>query len=179
MTWTLDPSYGELLLTTGLTGPASAMGHRLTIAMTAWQATVTWAGDEPTAVELTVDVDSLQVLRGDGGVKGLTGVEKSLARSNALKSLDAKRFPQIRFSSSDVNAIDGGYRLSGTLEIHGRTRPRSVDLHVEELSQAWRMTCNESVSHADFGVKPYSLMMGALKVADDVAVSFTAEHPKD
>lgn len=35
------------------------------------------------------------------------------------------------------------------------------------------------VSHADFGVKPYSLMMGAMKVADEVAVSFRAEHPKN
>lgn len=179
MAWTLDPSHGELLLTTGVTGPASAMGHRLTIAMTAWQATVSWSGDEPTAVELTVDVDSLEVLRGDGGVKGLTGVEKALARSNALKSLDAKRFPHIRFVTDEVAAADGGYRLSGTLEIHGRSRPRSVDLHVEDLGQTWLMTCDATVSHAEFGVKPYSLMMGAMKVADEVAVSFRAEHAKD
>lgn len=180
MAWTLDPSNGELLLTTGVTGPASAMGHRLTIAVTAWHATVDWVDDQPTAVELTVDVDSLEVLRGDGGVKGLTGVEKSLARSNALKSLDAKRFPQIRFSADQiVTAIDGGYRLTGTLEIHGKTRSRSVDLRVKDLGSAWRMSCDVSVSHADFDIKPYSLMMGAVKVADEVVVSFRAEHPKD
>ncbi|KRE25545.1 S-adenosyl-L-methionine-dependent methyltransferase [Mycobacterium sp. Soil538] len=177
--WTLDPSHGELLLTTGVTGPAAAMGHRLTIAMTAWHATVTWSGDEPSAVELTVDVDSLEVLRGEGGVKGLTGVEKGLARSNALKSLDAKRYPQIRFSSDEVTAVDGGYRLSGTLQIHGRSRPRSVDLRVEDMGETWRMACDAVVSHNDFGVKPYSLMMGAMKVADEVAVSFRAEHPKN
>ena len=68
MAWTLDSSQGELLLTTGVTGPAAAMGHRLTIAMTAWQATVSWSGEEPSAVELTVDVDSLEVLRGDGSL---------------------------------------------------------------------------------------------------------------
>ena len=179
MTWTLDPSHGELLLTTGVTGPASAVGHRLTIAVTDWQATVTWSGDQPSAVELTVEVDSLQVVRGDGGVKDLSGVEKSLARSNALKTLDAKRFPQIRFSADQiVTAIDGGYQLNGTLDIHGTSRPRSVDLRVKDLGSAWRMTCDASVSHAEFGVKPYSLMMGAVKVADEVVVSFRAEHPK-
>ncbi len=179
MAWTLDPSHGELLLTTGVTGPASAMGHRLTIVMTVWHATVIWSGGEPSAVELTVDVDSLEVLRGDGGVKGLTGVEKALARSNALKSLDAKRYPHIGFTTDEVIAVDGGYRLTGTLEIHGRSRPRSVDLSVDDLGQTWGMTCDATVSQADFGVKPYSLMMGAMKVADEVAVSFRAEHPKE
>lgn len=41
------------------------------------------------------------------------------------------------------------------------------------------MACDAVVSHHDFGVKPYSLMMGAMKVADEVAVSFHAEHAKD
>lgn len=178
MAWMLDPSHGELLVKTGVAGPAAAMGHRLTIAMTAWQATVTWSGDEPSSVELTVEVDSLEVLRGDGGVTGLTGVEKGLARANALKSLDAKRYPQIRFTSEDIGAVAGGYRLAGTVELHGRSRPRSVDLRVEDMGSEWRMVCDAVVSHADFGIKPYSLMMGALKVADAVTVSFRAEYPK-
>lgn len=180
MTWTLDPSHGELLVTTDVAGPASAMGHRLTIAMTSWRATVTWAGDEPSEVDVTVDVDSLQVLRGEGGVKGLSGMEKALARSNALKTLDAKRFPEIRFTADQiVTAIDGGYQLNGTLEIHGTSQPRSVDLRVADLGSAWRMTCDAAVSHADFELEPYSLMMGAVKVADTVTVSFRAEYPKD
>jgi polyisoprenoid-binding protein YceI len=176
--WELSSSDGDLLVTTGVTGPAAGMGHRLTIAMTSWHATVSWTDGEPTAVDLTVDVDSLEVQRGEGGVKGLSGAEKSMARSNALKSLDAKRFPTIRFRADDISAIDGGYRLTGTLAIHGRPRDRSVDLRTEDLGETWRMSCESVVSHADFGVKPYSMMMGAMKVADDVTVSFTAVHPK-
>ncbi len=131
-------------------------------------------------VELTVDVDSLQVLRGEGGVKGLSGVEKSLARSNALKTLDVEQYPQIRFSADQiVTAIDGGYQLNGTLEIHGKTQQRSVDLRVKDLGSAWRMMCDAAVSHADFDLEPYSLMMGAVKVADIATVSFRAEYPKD
>ncbi len=74
------------------------MGHRLTIAMTRWQATVNWEGGEPVTAELVVDTDSFEVLRGEGGVKGLSGPEKAVVRSNALKSLNASRFPEIRFS---------------------------------------------------------------------------------
>ncbi|AFM15637.1 hypothetical protein Mycch_0822 [Mycolicibacterium chubuense NBB4] len=174
--WTLDSSNGQLLVTTGVTGPAAKMGHRLTIEMTRWQASVQWNGGEPTSMELTTDVDSLEVLRGEGGVKGLSGPEKVLARSNAVNCLDAKRFPQIRFRADDIGKVDGGYRLSGTLEIHGTTRDRVVDLHTEDLGGTWRMSCEARVRQSEFGVKPYSMMMGAMKVVDEVTVSFTAEH---
>lgn len=73
------------------------MGHRLTIAITAWRAEVRWSADEPASVELTADVGSLEVTRGEGKVTGLSGPEKALARANALKSLSADRFPHIRF----------------------------------------------------------------------------------
>ncbi|PRC62135.1 S-adenosyl-L-methionine-dependent methyltransferase, partial [Mycobacterium sp. ITM-2017-0098] len=70
--WELGSSDGQLLLKTGVSGPAAKMGHRLTIAVD-WHATVEWASGEPAAVELTVDVGSLAVQRGDGGVTGLSG----------------------------------------------------------------------------------------------------------
>lgn len=176
--WELGIPDGQLLLTTGVAGPAAKMGHRLTIAMD-WTATVRWLSGRPVSVELTVDVDSLQVQRGEGGVTGLSGPEKALARSNALKCLDAKRFPHIRFRTDSVEETAGGYRLVGTLEIHGTVREQVIDLHVEDAGGAWRMSCEAEVSQADFGVKPYSMMMGAVKVADVVAVSFAAERAKD
>ncbi|MDZ4235163.1 MAG: YceI family protein [Dietzia sp.] len=173
--WALDSSDGQLLVTTGVTGPAAKMGHRLTLTLT-WQATVHWIDDAPSEVEVVADVGTLEVLRGDGGVKGLSSPEKVLARSNALKVFDADRYPQIRFHADDITGGDDGYRLAGTLEIHGTARPYTVDLHVEKLADTWRMSCEAPVSHSDFGLKPYSLMMGAMKVTDEVTVSFTAER---
>lgn len=171
--WTLDASAGELLIHTGVTGRAAPLGHRLTIAMNSWRATVRWAGGEPAAVELTVEVDSLEVLRGEGGVKGLSGPEKAVARSNALKSLDAQRFHQIRFRADDIEKTVDGYRLAGGLEIHGETRKRVVDVRAVDLGAAWRLSCEADVRQSDFGVKPFSLLMGSVKVVDDVTVSFT------
>lgn len=177
--WNLDASDGELLVTTGVAGRAAKMGHRLTIAMTTWQATVQWSNGEPVGVDLTVDVDSLKVLRGEGGVKGLSGPEKALARSNALGVFDAAKFPQIRFQADDIEKTTGGYRLTGSLEIHGKSRKRVVDLRVEDLGDRWRMSCGAEVKHSEFGMKPYSMFLGSMKVVDEVTVSFTAEHAKE
>ena len=176
--WTLDTSDGQLLVHTGVTGRAAKMGHRLTIAMNNWAAAVRWTAGEPVEAELTVEVDSLDVLHGEGGVKGLTRPEKALARSNALRTLDADRYPQIRFRAGDIDKVDDGYRLAGMLTIHGVTGECEIGLRVEDLGKAWRLSCETVVRQSDFGIKPYSMLMGSMKLVDAVTVSFTAERSK-
>jgi polyisoprenoid-binding protein YceI len=177
--WTLDPADGELHLRTGVKGRAARMGHRLTIAMTRWTATVRWAGADPAAAELAVEVDSFEVLSGQGGVKGLSGPEKALVRSNALSSLGADRFPEIRFTANVIEESENGYRLTGALHIRGKQREHVIDLCTEDLGDSWRMSVESTVRQSDYGIKPYSLLMGSVQVADDVTLSFTAVHAKD
>jgi polyisoprenoid-binding protein YceI len=177
--WTLNPDDGELLVRTMVAGRAAKMGHRLTIAMKRWQATVQWSGGEPVSAQLTVDVDSLEVLRGDGGLTPLSGPEKILVRSNALRQLGAGRFPQICFDADAIEQSQDGYRLAGTLQIRGNTRDQVIDLRTEDLGDAWRLSTQAIVRQSEFGVKPYSLVMGSLKVADDVTVSFTGRRAND
>jgi polyisoprenoid-binding protein YceI len=174
LVWTLDADDGDLTVRTGVAGPAAKMGHRLILAMTRWQAAVEWVDGEPDSAELVVEVDSLSVLRGEGGVKGLSGPEKSLARSNALKSLSASRFPEIRFVAETIAEIEDGYRLDGILYVRGTARAHTVELHTDDLGESWRLTAESTVRQSDFGVEPYSMLFGSLRVADEVAVSFTA-----
>ena len=180
--WRLDPSDGELFVRTGVAGPGARMGHRLTIAMRRWRATVQWSDGEPAAAQLAVDVDSLEVLRGEGGLTPLSGPEKALVRSNALRQLAAGRHPEIRFEADTADNIEksrDGYRLTGTLQIRGKTRPQVIALRTDDLGDAWRLSTEAVVRQSEFGVKPYSLLMGSLKVADDVTVAFAAQRAKD
>ena len=176
--WSLTSADGELHILTGVAGRAARMGHRLNIAMTSWQASLRWAGDEPARAELTVDVDSIDVLGGEGGLTPLSGPEKGVCRSNALKSLDAKKFPQIRFTADQIAKTANGYRLDGAVEIHGTSRPQSVDLTVVDTGYALDLSARVPVTQTDFGVKPFSLMMGSLKVADEVTIAFSAKLTK-
>jgi len=177
--WSLDRSDGELLIRTGVAGRAAQMGHRLTIAMRGWRATVQWSDDEPVSAELNVDVNSLEVVRGDGGLTPLSGPEKILVRSNALCSLDARRFPRIGFAAKTIEKTDDGYLLTGPLTIHGKARTQVVDVRTDDLGDTWRLSSEAVVRQSDFGVKPYSQLLGSLKVADDVTVTFTAQRAKD
>ena len=155
------------------------MGHRLTIAMTTWRAGVRWTDDEPAEADLAVEVEFARGAAGQGWADATVTAQKTLARSNAVRLLDADRFPQICFQASDIEKSGDGYRLLGTLEIHGVTRECAIDLHVEDLGDAWRMSCRADVRQSEFGIKPYSMLMGSMKVVDTVAVSFSADRAKD
>ncbi|MEB3030574.1 YceI family protein [[Mycobacterium] nativiensis] len=196
-----DESHGRLLLGTDVAGRAAKMGHRLMIAMERWQAAVSWSGARPTSVTLTVDVDALRVLRGDGGLTPLTPPEKALIRGNALKCLESAKYERIRFESNDIEPTDDGYRLTGTLEIHGRTKPHMIEVRVgpphepggsarldggepklgppHEPGGSWQVDGDSRVRQSDFGVRRFSMLMGAMQVADEVTVSFSATVPAD
>lgn len=170
----MGPDDGDVTIGTGVAGPGAKAGHRLIIGFESWSGSVTFVDDVPSAVGLTVDVDSLSVVRGEGGVTPLSGPEKLVVRSNALKSLQAKKFPQIGFVGDAIDVIDGGYRVTGALTICGESVEHSVDVGVVDDGDGWRLSASTSVRHSDVGLKPFSLMMGTLKVADEVRVEFAA-----
>lgn len=177
-TITVDESDGDLQVRTAVTGPAAKMGHRLTIAMASWRAGVRLSQDRPEAMTMSVDVGSLRVLAGAGGVTPLTDPEKMLIRSNALKTFDATRFGHITYTADRIEPTERGYRLDGAVEIHGKTRSHPVEVAVTRDGELWRITGETEVRQSEFGIKPYSMMLGAMKVADAVTVSLTLRMPR-
>lgn len=176
--WVFGPADGALGVRTGVGGPAGRMGHRLTLAVTTWQARVSVGDDDvPVALSLTAELDSLTVDSGEGGVTPLTKPERATARSNALKTLNVRRFPTVTFDSAVIIATETGYRLTGTLSLHGRSLDHTVDVDVVKHGERWRLSSESEVRQSDYGIKPFSMMMGALRVADTVTVTFEATHP--
>lgn len=177
--WQLDPSAGELLVRTDVAGRAARMGHRLTIAMTRWSGTAWLVDDAPVAADLAIDVSSFRVVQGDGGVTPLSGAEKAIVRSNALKVLGAGAFPEIRFSTDRVEeAADGSFRATGTLLVRGTAREHVLHVQRHDLGAAWRFAVGTEVRQSEFGVERYSLLGGMLRVVDTVAVSVVVERAK-
>jgi polyisoprenoid-binding protein YceI len=170
----LDQTNGTLTLRTGVTGAAARMGHRLTIVADSWHIDVEESDGQPVAGSLVVDLDSLRVVGGEGGVTPLSGPEKLIVRSNALKTLNAKRFPTVEFRAEEFTGTDSGYRLHGPLTLHGRTQTIDVDVDVADVDGTLELGARVEVSHKVFGIKPYSMAMGAMKVADLVTVAFSA-----
>ncbi|MCV7317506.1 YceI family protein [Mycolicibacillus parakoreensis] len=177
--WTFEGTDGELLVHTDVTGSAAWLGHRLTLAMPDWQASLHWRGGEPAAIRVQVAVASLQVRRGAGGLGPLVGPQKTLLRARALAALRAGEFPEIAYTADRITAQTDGYRLDGTLSLGGRSRRHPIDVAAGDLGDFWAMTARTSISQTAFGMRPPVTLMGLVKVADTVTVSFGATRLKD
>lgn len=102
-----------------------------------------------------------------------------MVRTNALKTLNAKKFPTVEFHAETITADDGGvYTLHGPLSVHGVSRPIEVAVTVCDNGDHWELSTHSEVSQAAHHIKPYSMAMGAMKVADSVGVQFSARLPK-
>ena len=168
-TYRLTPESGELLVKTGRAGMGRRAGHDLVIEATRWQGDVT-ATAEPDGfvVSVVVDVDSLEVREGLGGVKPLTDKDRADIRKNLRDVLDSKTHPQIAFSSTSVTRSAASVTVEGNLTIRGETQP--VSLRCQLTGD--RVRGSATVEQTRWGVRPYSAFLGALKLADEVGVEF-------
>jgi polyisoprenoid-binding protein YceI len=73
-----------------------------------------------------------------------------------------------------VQADGDHWTVRGELTLVGRTAPLAFDLTIGE---GGAVTGSAVVKQSDWGIKPYSALFGALKVADEVVVTVEATVP--
>ncbi len=171
-TYSLGPGSGVLSIRTTRQGAASKAGHDLRIEVGSWEAELRLADPaEQSAMTLVADSRSLRVVEGTGGIKSLTGDDKE----NIQKTIndDVLKGCAIEFRSSDVQtAPGGGLNVSGQLDLNGKQAPVTFGL---ALGDDGRVSGGATVKQTAFGMKPYSALFGALKVADEVTVAIDAK----
>lgn len=172
-TLTLGPADGSITLRTGVSGAASRLGHRLVITFDEWTVTAVLEGMQLRRVAADIAVDSLRVVSGSGGATPLSPVDKQLIKRNATKSLHAAEHPRATFASTEIEQDAEEVRLAGDLQIAGTTKRVLLSFAISGTSVTGRIPVPQSA----FGVKPYSLMMGALQVADEVSVEVQLAAP--
>ncbi|CAM3764845.1 YceI family protein [Tsukamurella strandjordii] len=165
-----DQNSGTLQVRTGVAGRSARLGHKLLLEPGSWSAVAQVDDGEPTSLTVTVDATSLDVTGGDGGLTPLAAPERAVARSNAQKSLQTKTYPTIEFRSTAIDRTDDGFHVEGELTLCGTTRPCHFALNYDDGAPAPALTAVVPVRQTDFGIKPFSLMMGTLSVADEVTV---------
>ena len=169
-TYRLGPDDGALTVRTGRSGAAAKAGHDLVIDVTSWKATLQ-VGDD-TSIELTADPTSLRVREGKGGMQALGDDDMA----NIEKTIDDEVLEgqTIAFHSTVVRAAEGAFAVEGELTLGDTTRPIAFDVAID----GDRISATAVVTQTDFGIKPYSTLFGALKVADDVEVALDAALPQ-
>ena len=172
----LDASAARCIVLTYKEGLLSAVAHDLKIEVTRFSLEV----DEAVrSVAATFEASSLRVLcavrDGIDATSVLSDKDKRDIEGNIAKDvLDARKHPNIRFNSIHVDREGEGFRVKGRLEIKGKSRELSC--LVRSMGPDW--VCEVTLHQPDFGIKPFSAMLGAMKIKPDVDVRLSVSKSR-
>ncbi|HEX3540688.1 MAG TPA: YceI family protein [Acidimicrobiales bacterium] len=172
-THNIGPQDGKVLVNVYKDGVAAKMGHDLTLGASSWSGKADINPDDPSAcsVQITIPIDSLEVLEGKGGAKALSQSDRADIKKNISKTLGRG---DIAFESTGVSGSAPNISLQGNLSVGGKSGPVTMNLTVNDNGS---VTGTTSFNQSHLGIKPFSAMLGALKVKDGVDVSVDLQLP--
>ena len=150
-------------------GVLAAVGHDLKLRVERFEIDA-----DRTRVSARFDATSLRVVAAMRGGKENPGAlsdgdRREIERTAARHVLEAHHFPEISFVSSEV--LPAGIR--GTLSLHGREQ--AGEFPFEETSG--RCVVRVDLDVRRFGIRPYTAMLGALRVAPIVHLVVSTPAP--
>ena len=93
----------------------------------------------------------------------------------SAKVFDIANYPDITCTVDGMQPADGGVRVTGSLTVHGRTRPLSFDAKVSAAAGEVTLDAQVPVNRADFGLTYSPLGMASLNNTISVHALFTRQ----
>lgn len=164
-----DASTAEVLVFTFKEGLLSPLAHDLKLRVTRFELDLDPAAN---GAALKAEAGSLVVVtamkEGHETPNALPAFAKSEIEKNIGSNgvLATKRFGTITFSSTRVTTTE----VEGALTLHGVTKP----VCGQRVDTRTHFTANFQIDQRDFGIKPYSAMLGTLRIRPDLTIKITA-----
>jgi polyisoprenoid-binding protein YceI len=158
----IDVDHSTITIHVGKTGLLAAAGHEH------WVNAPIAAGfireSEP-HVEFTVNTRAMTV-KPDPKVDAQT--QEQIQKDMQEMVLETGKFPRISFVSQKVERAGEGWKVEGTLTLHGVSK--TIIMSVTKAGSAY--TSRTTLKQTDYGIKPVSAGAGMVKVKDQVELEF-------
>lgn len=170
----IDPRLSLVVIEVRRAGTLARLGHDHVIASHDLQGLVA-----PTdgRADLYVALDRLVIdetqLRSDAGFDTQPS-EDDIAgtRRNMLNALQAEQYPFARVAVSTVDLGSTGSKLKVALTLQETTRQFEVPVQIESAIDAVSVKGSLAFLQTDFGMKPLSVLGGAIQVQDQIDLRF-------
>lgn len=176
-----------LLIQVMRSGPLSRFGHNHVIGGSVISGQLSLASnlskDLPDSrINLNIDLDALQIdkpqWRLDAG-EDFASVpsEDDIAetRTNMLgpKVLDTERFPDATMEVTGILGSAPDFSVLARITLKDSTRSLPIPVHIETSGQRISATGSFVLTQSDFGIDPFSILLGAISVKDDLQIHYT------
>lgn len=155
-------------------GMLSAMGHNPTIGIRDFSGEMRFDPEQLKAgsFHLAIKSSSLKV-QDDISDKDSREIERIMNQ----EVLETARFPEILYDASNISITKIGDSLfsallNGSLTFHGVSRNETIATRVTWMESMLRASGEFTLSQFNYGIKPVSVVGGALKLKDEIKFSF-------
>lgn len=164
-------------------GTLSRLGHNHTVAAGDLTGNVTVAQGDRSASRFDLAFSSAKLVVDDPALRSQLGADFASVpsaddiagtRKNMLsdKVLDGDKFSGIRIVGTGLSTRGGQEMLAVQVELLGRTVALTVPTHVTIDGKQLRATGEFELNHADLGMQPFTVMLGALAVGEKLSFSY-------
>jgi len=174
VTYAIDTAMSRFTIRVFAGGLLSGFGHNPTIAVRGYSGTAQFAPEDGNSASLHVSIqpDSLSV------ADDVSDSDRRDIESRMKKDvLETAHFPEIKFDSTEISATrlgQGLYRvaITGDLLLHGVQQRQTFNAQLTASDSMLRGHGEFSIRQSDFDIKLVAVAGGALKVKDEVKVTF-------
>lgn len=180
-TFTVDVKKSSIVIQVFKDGAAAALAHDHVVDAKDFAGTIVAdAADLATAsVEVTAKTASFvndeSALRKKFGLDGeMSDKDKKTVEENmkSAEQLDIASFPTVKFASTSVSkGADGKLTLKGKLTLHGVTKEVSMPFEAKVEGNDVSGAATYRMKTSDFGIKPYSALLGAVRNKDGIVLN--------
>lgn len=172
--YTLDNTKGALYVQVfkDPTTLAASLSHEHVIVATGWKGTVSWDPSNVATCKVSITVPTSGLVNDEeawrkrvGYTSSLSDGERADVKEHMLDDgqLDAAKYPNLTFTSSGCEQATHGVKVSGQMNIHGVGKTVSPTLAVNADGKFFNAKGSFSMNHTDFGMQPFSALLGQLK----------------
>ena len=155
----IEATRTECLVNTYKEGLFSAIAHDLILRVERFKIEV----GQDHSIKARFDAGSLVVI----SPETLSANDKrSIKLSLEQDVLDVARYPEIIFVSSSVVPDGAGFQVKGRLTLCGSERAIEFEIRDENGKKSAEILLHQP----DFGIRPFSAMLGTLKIKPDVKI---------
>lgn len=129
---------------------------------------------EIAAEDLIVDDPELRAQEGEEFASEPTAEDIAGTRSNMLGEnvLNAEQYPVLKVTGSGPSGEQGSQVLDATIELLGRSIPVTLPVEVVIGGDMLEASGSFSLTHEQLGMEPFSVMMGALQVGEQLDFTY-------
>ncbi|MEN0062577.1 MAG: YceI family protein [Myxococcota bacterium] len=180
-TYSLKPADSALFVVVfnDQTTVASGLGHDHAISPRTFDGSVTWDPEDLSACKVQISFPVSELFPDLPGFRELAGLDpdgavndnqKEQIKKNFLKSsqLNGPKFPTIRYASTHCapSKQAGRVNVTGQLTIRGTALTVTVPMKIQASGASFAAQGSFEALHSDFGFKPFTNLLGALRNED-------------